>query len=1171
MAVVFIFDIFFSIVFVYFNWISIETNSKISSNSTKLVQFQDSTRLNLQYSNNSATFSANSFASCAFIGFDGENHSLSPGHDSLRKHHFDFELQYSRTYHSFSTSFIVIEPFSKHFCISPGLFSVQKWPPMLLTGPPFHCRRRTRSNLATLLLLVIGGVEMNPGPLSASLTFGVLNTRSVVNKAPLIHSLISDNDLGVLALTETWVRADDPPVIKSDPAPPGYRITHVHRDNPEQTRGGGLAVIHRDTITVQPRKHKITHSSFELQLVNISLQSRDIVLANIYRPPSSSKPLFFEEFGLLLTNLGTDAVDRLIICGDFNLPGISPDTIDSGLAELLESTSFIQFVNSPTRHDSRHLKSSLLDLIITSSSSNLVSTTSVVSSHEISDHDLTLTNLNTKRLKSPQRTYQYRNIKDIDLKSFQHNILTSSLLTDPNPTVDGYANQMETVITSALDRVAPLKTGHRSGPRKAKSWLSPEAVEAKKRRRRLERRWKASSAEPDRLAYRAACSTANKLITKSRAASNLESINEASSHPKRLWSTIKSLLHTSPPKEQLPPSISQPLANSLASFFLQKIVALKNSISSKLLGNPPSPFDFDQPHQDKLLSDFNAVTPLEVTQLLRSMSNKSSPLDYVPTSLLKSCADTFSIVISHLANLSFTQGTFPSKFKLALISPLLKKPGLPKSDLANFRPISNLNTIGKILERLALARLLPHISTSPSFCPLQSAYRKFHSTETALLKLTNDIMENIDSGKITILTALDMSAAFDTLDHTTLLHRLQHTFGLSGYVITWIRSYLTNRSSFVKIDSSSSPCTTTDTGVPQGSVLGPLLFVLFISPIANVINPGQLNNNNFVSFHQYADDTQLYIGTNSSSLAHQVALIESCTQRVNDWLLNNGLHLNPSKSEAIAFFNPRSKPLEAMAKSITSISVAGSPIKLQSSIKNLGVYLDSKMSFDKQVSEICKSSYFHIRALRHIRSSLTTEACKTIATAIVGSRLDYCNSLLVGTSTSNLARLQLVQNTLARVVAQKSRFCHISPVLSDLHWLPIRHRISFKLATITFKLLQFRQPSYLATLIPRYTPLRTLRSSSSLTICTPARKTAIAKSKSFSSAASDIWNKLPGHLSSIPALPAFRKGLKHHLFLKAYPSISSSSRDSSPVGNITFSDATSFINITPAGNTIPPG
>ena len=153
-----------------------------------------------------------------------------------------------------------------------------------------------------------------------------------------------------------------------------------------------------------------------------------------------------------------------------------------------------------------------------------------------------------------------------------------------------------------------------------------------------------------------------------------------------------------------------------------------------------------------------------------------------------------------------------------------------------------------------------------------------------------------------------------------------------------------------------------------------------------------------VSFHQYADDTQLYIGANSSSLPSQIASIESCTLRVHDWLLNNGLHLNPSKSEAIAFFNPRSKPLQTLAESVESISVTGSPIKLQTSIKNLGVYLDSRLSFDKQVSETCKASYFHIRALRHIRSSLTAEAAKTVATAIVGSRLDYCNSLLAGTS-----------------------------------------------------------------------------------------------------------------------------------------------------------------------------
>ena len=244
--------------------------------------------------------------------------------------------------------------------------------------------------------------------------------------------------------------------------------------------------------------------------------------------------------------------------------------------------------------------------------------------------------------------------------------------------------------------------------------------------------------------------------------------------------------------------------------------------------------------------------------------------------------------------------------------------------------------------------------------------------------VTSQAQHNTNEGVLHSNLAFSMSAAFDTLDHNTLFHRLRHTFGLSGYAISWICSYLTDRSSFVKINSSSSPSTTILTGVPLGSVLGPLFFVLFISPIANFINSDQSNQNNTVSFHQYADETQLYIGANSSTLTSQIASIESCTQRVHDWLLNNGLHLNPSKSEAIAFHNPKSKHLAALAELIGMVSVAGSPIKLQTSIKNLGVYLDSKMSFDRQVSEPCKDCYFHIRALRHIHASLTTEAFKTI-------------------------------------------------------------------------------------------------------------------------------------------------------------------------------------------------
>ena len=194
------------------------------------------------------------------------------------------------------------------------------------------------------------------------------------------------------------------------------------------------------------------------------------------------------------------------------------------------------------------------------------------------------------------------------------------------------------------------------------------------------------------------------------------------------------------------------------------------------------------------------------------------------------------------------------------------------------------------------------------------------------------------------------------------------------------------------------------------------------------------------------------------------------------------------------------------------------------------------MSFDKQVSETCKACYFHIRALRHIRASLTTEASKTTAPAIVGSRLDFCNSLLAGTSVSNLARLQRVQNTLARVVAQKPRFCHITPFLSDLHWLPVRHRISFKIATVTYRVLQFQQPSsYFALLSSR--DMYPREHSALLHLCQyvfPHLKppTTMAASKSFSSVASGIWNALPNHLSSVPTLPVFRRDLKHHLYVK---------------------------------------
>ena len=203
------------------------------------------------------------------------------------------------------------------------------------------------------------------------------------------------------------------------------------------------------------------------------------------------------------------------------------------------------------------------------------------------------------------------------------------------------------------------------------------------------------------------------------------------------------------------------------------------------------------------------------------MPAKSSPLDVVPTSLLKACPGTFSDISANLANLSIHQGCFPTQFKKAQITPLVKTQGLNSEDPASYRPISNLNTISKIIERLVLTRITARVSSSSSVDRLQSAYRWFHSTETVLLEVTDDIYKAFNDGQSTLLVTMDLSAAFNCINHGTLSNRFRHAFGISGSAHNWFWSYLHRSMPFGKFSSSTSSCNDLDAGVPQGSSLGP--------------------------------------------------------------------------------------------------------------------------------------------------------------------------------------------------------------------------------------------------------------------------------------------------------------------------------------------------------------
>ena len=261
------------------------------------------------------------------------------------------------------------------------------------------------------------------------------------------------------------------------------------------------------------------------------------------------------------------------------------------------------------------------------------------------------------------------------------------------------------------------------------------------------------------------------------------------------------------------------------------------------------------------------------------------------------------------------------------------------------------------------------------------------------MRVLNSVYGAIDKKQLTVLVGLDISAAFDTVNHSLLLRRLNRVFGVSGTILDWLSSYLEDRHQYVQLGrhrSLSVPCAS---GVPQGGVLSALLFIAYVAPVGDVISGYGME------YHQYADDTQLFIAVRASTIQSDLSVIEVCSTIVQQWFAINELLLNPDKSEAIFFGT--SAQLKSTA-AVDTIIVAGSSLPLASEVKSLGVILDNRLSFDSHVTAICRACNYHIWALRHIRRLLPDDVARMLACSIVATRLDYCNSLLHGSSYGNI-------------------------------------------------------------------------------------------------------------------------------------------------------------------------
>ena len=930
----------------------------------------------------------------------------------------------------------------------------------------------------------------------SSLNIAHLNVNGLRSKLDFLKLLLHQERFDILCLNETKI---DSTITDSEIAIPGYLTCRLDRT----LHGGGTMIYFSDRLNVK-KNARLTSKAHESLWVELKFEkSKPIYICSLYRPPCSKAiedtGRYTKYLSSCFDNLRKDS--EVFILGDFNVDVAKKNNLSSLISELCKSRVLTQHVSSPTRVTEH--SSTTIDLAISNSSH--ARDCSVVNIG-ISDHSLVFLRREKTKINRQPRTITTRSFKNFNQEAFLDdlgNLDWSDMLTSEN--VDEAADIFNTNVLGVLDRHAPMverRIRHDSPP-----WINEILLDAIAERDylcKIAARSERGSAEWKR--YTNKRNAVIKLNSRLKKEYYQKAINDNKSKSRKLWKTLQSLVPGSKANNVSPHSLTH--ENKVISD-KKEMASVFNKFFATIGSKLGETFNFsDTEHISVPVNgnhfEFAHVSIFTVQKIISQLdNNKATGLDGINVRALKFGSPIISFYLSHLFNLSLSTGTVPSCWKKKRVTPVFKKGD--SDDVNNYRPISILPITMKIFEKVVHSQVSDFLDSSNILSQSQSGFRNKYSTDTAVICVSDFILEELGKGKYVGAVLVDLKKAFDTVDHKILLKKL-FCCGFRDTSFAWFESYLSDRVQCTLLgDVCSDLMDESAYGVPQGSVLGPLLFLLYINDIGQSINSTAFH-------HLYADDTIIVISADSplrlkKDLSDQLS-------KVGHWFDQNKLTVNTGKTEII-YFGRENKVKEC--KSLVPIQFRGDILACKDKVKYLGVIFDENLNWDAQANSARQKAYLKLSKIKSISSFLDDHTKKMLINALVMPHITYCSNSWSTMSKANLNKFESLLNNMSKIIPMNKSFDQI---------------VEYGKTLMMFKGMRDIAPKYLCDRVKPASLRHQIRTrfARNNNVVVPFAKNSFA-SRTFINSSTHLWNNLPVPMKQCQSILSFKTQLKSRIFI----------------------------------------